>query len=158
MALKLFYQIIARCFSYLVDFKHFQELITPISGEETLQTATVIVHLSWPFWRKWGEESSVMDMCFLIKNLSQCQCLLSIWMRNGINSIKKKKVITVANVWSRLSSFLNHIRERCRMRGDFLILVLSNCETFTELISVPHLILIFSWVQFIIACQSPETN
>lgn len=48
MALKLFYQIIARCFSYLVDFKHFQELIIPISREETLQTATVIVHLSWP--------------------------------------------------------------------------------------------------------------
>jgi len=52
MALKLFYQIIARCFSYLVDFKRFQELIIPISREETLQTTTVIRHLSWPSWGK----------------------------------------------------------------------------------------------------------
>lgn len=60
--------------------------------------------------------------------------------------------------WSRWSSFLNHIGERCRMRRDFFLLSLSNCEKFTELISVHRLILIFGWVQFIVACQSPKTN
>lgn len=37
------------------------------------------------------------------------------------------------------------------MRGDLLVLVVSNCEKFTELISVHHLILIFSEVKFIVA-------
>lgn len=70
MPLKLFYQIIARCFSYLVDFKHFQELIILISREETLQTATVIVHLSWLSLGKLGESNSEMGICFLTKNPS----------------------------------------------------------------------------------------
>lgn len=80
MALKLFYQIIARCFSYLVVFKHFQKLVIPISREVALQTATVIVHLSWPSLGKLREGSSVMVMCILTKNPSQC--LLSIWLRS----------------------------------------------------------------------------
>lgn len=58
--------------------------------------------------------------------------------------------------WSRWSSFLNCIGRD--VEWDLFLLSLSDWERFAELISVHHLILIFGWIQCIVACQSPKIN